>query len=179
MSSAVPRQTSVGSAEGGIRHARETGTPFLGTCGGFQHALIEFARGVLRLLDAEHAETSPDAERLLISPLSCSLVGVTGTIKISGGTLEFNRTGGALAALLASAGAGAAVGTVLGALIGLGIPEEESKFYESEFTAGRTLVTVRAGSRNEDAWRILNRHGAHEPATTGAAYGTGVEGTPY
>ena len=25
----------------GIRHARESGTPFLGTCGGFQHAVIE------------------------------------------------------------------------------------------------------------------------------------------
>jgi len=87
--------------------------------------------------------------------------------------------GGALAAMLASAGAGAAVGTVLGALIGLGIPEEESQFYESEFKAGRTLVTVRAGSRNEQAWQILRRHGAHEPATAAAAFGTGVEATPY
>jgi hypothetical protein len=87
--------------------------------------------------------------------------------------------GGALAALLASAGAGAAVGTVLGALIGLGIPEEESQFYESEFKAGRTLVTVRAGSRNEDARRILNRYGAHEPVTTGPTSGTDVEATPY
>lgn len=87
--------------------------------------------------------------------------------------------GGALAALLASAGAGAAVGTVLGALIGLGIPEEESQFYESEFKAGRTLVTVRAGSRNEDARPILTRFGAHEPATSGAAFGSGVEATPY
>jgi len=87
--------------------------------------------------------------------------------------------GGALAAMLASAGAGAAVGTVLGALIGLGIPEEESQFYESEFKAGRTLVTVRAGSRNDDAWRILRRHGAHEAATSAAAFGSGVEATPY
>ena len=29
-----------------IRFARETGRPFLGTCGGFQHALIEYARNV-------------------------------------------------------------------------------------------------------------------------------------
>jgi hypothetical protein len=87
--------------------------------------------------------------------------------------------GGALAALLASAGAGAAVGTVIGSLIGLGIPEEESQFYESEFKAGRTLVTVRAGSRNEDAWRILRRYGAHEPAVTAAAFGTGIGATPY
>jgi hypothetical protein len=87
--------------------------------------------------------------------------------------------GGTLMALLASAGAGAAVGTVLGALIGLGIPEEESRFYESEFAAGRTLVTVRAGSRNADAWQILSRHGAREQVPAGDTYGAGLEATPY
>jgi CTP synthase (UTP-ammonia lyase) len=30
----------------GIRYARQANLPFLGTCGGFQHALIEFARNV-------------------------------------------------------------------------------------------------------------------------------------
>src|SRR2546430_659730 len=29
-----------------IQYARESGRPFLGTCGGFQHALIEYARNV-------------------------------------------------------------------------------------------------------------------------------------
>lgn len=27
-----------------IRYARERGVPFLGTCGGFQHAVLEYAR---------------------------------------------------------------------------------------------------------------------------------------
>jgi CTP synthase (UTP-ammonia lyase) len=63
-----------------IRHAREERLPFLGTCGGFQHALIEVARNVLGLAGAEHAESSPDAESLLISQLSCSLAGVRGRI---------------------------------------------------------------------------------------------------
>ena len=31
----------------GIRFARETSRPFLGTCAGFQHGVIEFARNVL------------------------------------------------------------------------------------------------------------------------------------
>src|ERR1017187_6384384 len=37
-----------------IRHARESATPFLGTCGGFKHAVIDDARNVLGWADAEH-----------------------------------------------------------------------------------------------------------------------------
>src|SRR6266478_1625832 len=57
-----------------IRFARETHRPFLGTCGGFQHAVIEYARNVLGLADADHTETNPRAVLPLISQLSCSLV---------------------------------------------------------------------------------------------------------
>lgn len=37
-----------------IRFAREQRRPFLGTCGGFQHAVLEYARNVLGWSDAEH-----------------------------------------------------------------------------------------------------------------------------
>jgi CTP synthase (UTP-ammonia lyase) len=57
-----------------IRYARENQVPFLGTCGGFQHAIIEYARNVLGWADADHAESSPDAMRPVISALTCSLV---------------------------------------------------------------------------------------------------------
>jgi CTP synthase (UTP-ammonia lyase) len=57
-----------------IRFAREQGKPFLGTCGGFQHALIEYARNVAGLAAADHAESDPEAALPLISRLSCSLV---------------------------------------------------------------------------------------------------------
>jgi CTP synthase (UTP-ammonia lyase) len=57
-----------------IRYAREGGLPFLGTCGGFQHALLEYARNVCGMPEAEHAETDPDAPMRLIAPLACSLV---------------------------------------------------------------------------------------------------------
>jgi hypothetical protein len=71
--------------------------------------------------------------------------------------------GGALVALLASAGAGATVGTVVGGLIGLGIPEDEAAYYEDELKGGRTLVTVHAEDsafgRAADAREILSRHG--------------------
>ncbi|GAA2770674.1 CTP synthase C-terminal region-related (seleno)protein [Streptomyces showdoensis] len=60
-----------------IRTARTLGIPYLGTCGGFQHALIEYARNVLGLVDAEDVQYDADAATPLIVPLCCSLVGET------------------------------------------------------------------------------------------------------
>jgi len=77
---------SIDGALRAIRFAREHGRPFLGTCGGFQHALIEYARNVLGLADADHAESSPEAEMPLIAPLSCALVGARGTIRFVPGS---------------------------------------------------------------------------------------------
>ena len=69
-----------------IKFARETGLPFLGTCGGFQHALIEYARNVLGIREADHAESNPDASVLFISPLTCSLVNVKGMVRLKEGS---------------------------------------------------------------------------------------------
>jgi CTP synthase (UTP-ammonia lyase) len=69
-----------------IRFARESRLPYLGTCGGFQHAVIEYARNVLGWADAEHAETAPDAQRLVIAPLECSLVEVNESVTLRPGT---------------------------------------------------------------------------------------------
>lgn len=57
-----------------IQFARETSVPFLGTCGGFQHAVIEFARNCLGWADADHAESCGDAVRPVVSRLECPLV---------------------------------------------------------------------------------------------------------
>ena len=69
-----------------IRVARERHVPFLGTCGGFQHAVIEYARNVLGWVDAEHAETAPDAQRQVIVPLLCSLVEVSDAVQLTAGS---------------------------------------------------------------------------------------------
>lgn len=69
-----------------IRHAREAGVPFLGTCGGYQHALLEYARNVLGLARAQHGEEQPDAELVLIGRMVCELVEVTGTIRLAEGS---------------------------------------------------------------------------------------------
>ena len=69
-----------------IQFARQKNRPFLGTCGGFQHAVIEYARSVLGLVEAEHAESNPGTVLPLISPLSCSLVGARGKIRLDPGS---------------------------------------------------------------------------------------------
>jgi CTP synthase (UTP-ammonia lyase) len=69
-----------------IRYARENSLPFLGTCGGFQHAMIEYARNVMGWDDAAHAETDSEG-RMVIAPLSCSLVEKTDTIELRANTL--------------------------------------------------------------------------------------------
>src|SRR5206468_6007076 len=58
-----------------IRAARERGVPCFGTCGGFQHMVLEYARTVLGFRDAQHAEYDPYASRLFVTALACSLAG--------------------------------------------------------------------------------------------------------
>ncbi|WP_434114403.1 CTP synthase C-terminal region-related (seleno)protein [Paraburkholderia caffeinilytica] len=82
---ASPYQSTEGALLA-IRHAREKAIPFLGTCGGFQHAIIEYARNVLGWADAEHAETAPDATRAVISPLECALVETVDRVRLFPGT---------------------------------------------------------------------------------------------
>jgi CTP synthase (UTP-ammonia lyase) len=77
---------SMGGALDAIRFAREAGRPFLGTCGGFQHAVLEYARNVLGYSGAAHAEVDPDAEMPWIAPLSCSMVEKDGEIVFLPGT---------------------------------------------------------------------------------------------
>ena len=80
-----PYQSEAGALEA-IRFARESGMPFLGTCGGCQHAILEYARNELGIRDAQHAESSPDALLPLIAPLSCALVEERGTVTLDAGS---------------------------------------------------------------------------------------------
>ncbi|MBC3965987.1 CTP synthase C-terminal region-related (seleno)protein [Pseudomonas simiae] len=66
-----------------IQFAREQRRPFLGTCGGFQHAVLEYARNVLGWKDAEHGELAPQSTRAVIAPLSCALVEATDTVRLA------------------------------------------------------------------------------------------------
>lgn len=69
-----------------IRLARQTGRPFLGTCGGFQHALLEYAAAVWGVANPAHAELEPTAPDPVIAPLGCALVEQTGQILVEPGS---------------------------------------------------------------------------------------------
>ncbi len=77
---------SMEGALNAIRWAREKDIPILGTCGGFQHMIVEFARNVLGVAGADHAEQHPQAEHLYVTPLACSLVGKTEPVTILPGS---------------------------------------------------------------------------------------------
>lgn len=57
----------------GIEFARRRDWPFLGTCGGFQYTLIEIARNVVGMSDANSAENTPGAGQIVITPVSCEV----------------------------------------------------------------------------------------------------------
>ena len=77
------------SLDGALRaigHARTSGRPLLGTCGGFQHAILEYARHVLDWPDAMHAESDPGVGRPVIAALECSLVEARGSVALAPGS---------------------------------------------------------------------------------------------
>ena len=57
-----------------IHFARMRSLPFLGTCGGYQHALLEFARNQLKFDAAEHSEDNPNTTAPLVYRMPCSLI---------------------------------------------------------------------------------------------------------
>lgn len=86
-----PYQSQEG-AIAAVQTAREQGIPLLGTCAGFQHAMVEFARHVCGLTDVGHAEYLPKGQQpgpgeFLIVPLACSLAGHEDAVRITPGTL--------------------------------------------------------------------------------------------
>ena len=57
----------------GIEFARRRDWPFLGTCAGFQYALIEFARNVAGIADADSAENNSGSKNIVIYPVACAV----------------------------------------------------------------------------------------------------------
>lgn len=77
-----------------IRYARENKVPALGTCAGFQHMIIEFARNVLGICGADSVENDMECKDSVIERLACSLVKQKEELKISDSDSNLGRTMG-------------------------------------------------------------------------------------
>jgi hypothetical protein len=74
---------------------------------------------------------------------------------------------GPIMAALSGAAIGTATGGVIGALVGMGIPEFEAKRYEAKVREGNILISVHTedSKRRDVAKEIFKRHGAEDIST--------------
>ena len=94
-----------------------------------------------------------------VGAIAASLV-VLGIVAVPGLALV---AAGPIVATLAGLGAGAAAGGMAGALIGLGLPEHEAKFYNEAIEKGGILVGVYAhDDRTDQARKLLEASGAEK-----------------
>jgi CTP synthase len=83
-----------------VRHCREQGLPYLGICLGFQVAVIEYARNVLGLTEANSTEFRPEGKDPVISelPEQKRIEGLGGTMRL--GAQDVSILPGTLASFL-------------------------------------------------------------------------------
>ena len=89
----VPGGFGTSGAEGKIaciKYARDNLLPYLGLCFGFQMAVIEFARNVCGLKDANSTEIDPDCPEPLIDvlPEQKKIEGLGGNMRLGGRDIE-------------------------------------------------------------------------------------------
>ena len=56
-------------------------------------------------------------------------------------------------------------GSIVDELVSMGVPEEEARYYQSEFEAGRSIIAVQAAGRQAEAREILLTNGAYDITT--------------
>lgn len=120
---------------------------------------------------ADHHTKAP--EGAVIGSGAGGLLGGTLGLLAGIGTLAIPGIGpliaaGPLLATLSGLAAGAALGGLSGALIGMGIPENEARDYEGKLRAGNVLVAVHTESLAEQkiARDVLDRVGARDIGVT-------------
>ena len=89
----VPGGFGTRGAEGKIaciKYARENNLPYLGLCFGFQMAVIEFARNVCGLKEANSTEVEPDCPQPVIDilPEQKKIEGLGGNMRLGGRDIE-------------------------------------------------------------------------------------------
>jgi len=76
-----------------IKYARENDLPYLGLCLGFQMAVIEFARNVCKIKDANSTEIQPKCQNGVIDilPEQKKIEGLGGNMRLGGRDIEIKK----------------------------------------------------------------------------------------
>jgi CTP synthase len=76
-----------------VRYARENNVPYLGLCLGFQAAVIEFARNVCSIENADSTEINADIKEPVISilPEQKKIEGLGGNMRLGGRDIELKK----------------------------------------------------------------------------------------
>lgn len=124
--------------------------------------------GPTTTLPEEHDETEEAGKSAAAGAVTGSVVGsvvgAAAALLIPG--LGPAIAGGILTTTVGGAALGAATGGFIGALVKLGLSENEARYYEQQVNSGRTIVIVQADDRPTEAFEILKRNRAL--ATPGA-----------
>ena len=81
--------TNLDGAVAGIQYARTNNRVMVGTCGGFQHAVLEFAMNVVGLKQASHPDYDPDGKDQVLTALTCSIGGLSMPVRINPGSRAY------------------------------------------------------------------------------------------
>ncbi len=157
-------QRSPEGAIAAIAVARNSGVPLLGTCGGMQLLVTEFARNVVGAVRAAHAEHDPDAEDPWITRLDVSLAGTSQRVHLLDGTLaaEAYRSSVTTERYYASFGVDPArVGDLVGAGMVVSGTDETGAPHIVEVSGHPFLIGTLF------APQMTSRHGAPHPLFTG------------
>lgn len=109
-------------------------------------------------------EGSKAPEGAAVGAVTGGTLGAVAAGLVAVGTIATGGAGivaaGPIVAALAGAGAGGAAGSLVGGLIGLGVPEHEAKLVEDELERGNILVGVKAHDDRVDRVRdVLDETG--------------------
>ncbi|GER88393.1 hypothetical protein KDW_25550 [Dictyobacter vulcani] len=72
---------------------------------------------------------------------------------------------GILVTTIGGVALGALAGGLAGSLMHLGVPEHEARYYEDQLNTGRSIITVNAPGRYNEAVNILRQYGASDAET--------------
>ena len=136
------------------------------------------------VFEGEQSADSTDESRAATGAVTGALAGLglgalagigvlSGVIPVIGPAIA----AGTLGIILTNAAAGAGIGGLVGALAGAGIPEDEAHYYQGEFESGRTIVTVQADGRADEATAVMRRYGAYDMTTRAGVAGYAMSPT--